>query len=81
MKSQGAGTCRICGCGDMTPCTRGCAWVNTDHTLCSACLDKRWRLVPFRGGGGVALIDKRSGYRRCYLNAREASRAAVELTQ
>lgn len=34
-----------------------------------------------RKGGGVTLTDRRSGYRRHYLNAREASRAAVELTR
>jgi hypothetical protein len=36
-----APTCRVCGCGEDTPCAGGCAWVPDpwqDGDLCSACL-------------------------------------------
>jgi hypothetical protein len=33
-----------------------------------------------RRGGGVSLVDRRSGYRRLFVTAREAARAAVTLT-
>lgn len=71
--------CRVCGCSKYAPCPGGCAWVNRERTLCSACLDARFRLVPSRRGGYVSLLDKRSGYRRIYGSAREAARAAVEI--
>lgn len=32
------GTCKICGCTDKIACPDGCAWVDAQHTLCSACL-------------------------------------------
>ena len=38
------GTCRVCGCTDETPClSEGwpCAWVNKEHTLCTACAPGR----------------------------------------
>jgi hypothetical protein len=77
-----SGVCRVCGCTDGAACPEGCAWVPmTSRTLCTACLDRRWRLALYRRGGGIALIDKRSGYRRHYLTDREAVAAAVDLTR
>lgn len=33
------GVCAICGCSDLDACDVGCAWVNKEHTLCSACIE------------------------------------------
>lgn len=37
-----AGVCRVCGCTDLDACICDdgfpCAWVDAEHTLCSACL-------------------------------------------
>jgi hypothetical protein len=75
------GTCRVCGCTDAAACPAGCAWVDAAHTVCSACLDRRWSIRQKRGvAGGVTLVDLRSGYRRHYLTGREAARAAVALS-
>ena len=31
------GRCRKCGCTDYFACQKGCAWVDAEHTRCSAC--------------------------------------------
>jgi hypothetical protein len=31
------GTCSQCGCTDDNACEGGCAWVDAEHTLCTAC--------------------------------------------
>lgn len=77
--NQAVDGCRVCGCAEYSACPGGCAWVNRERTLCSACLDRRFRLVPSRRGGYVSLVDKRSGYRRPFASPREAARAAVEI--
>lgn len=33
------GVCRECGCTHNSPCPGGCAWVDEDQTLCTACTD------------------------------------------
>lgn len=33
------GVCKSCGCTDTTPCPDGCAWVDADETLCTACVE------------------------------------------
>lgn len=40
------GICRVCGCTDDFACGTGCAWVNDQHTLCSACVDDGKELAP-----------------------------------
>jgi hypothetical protein len=32
-------TCRVCGCTEYAPCPGGCSWVDSTHTLCSACCE------------------------------------------
>jgi len=34
------GVCMICGCTDDHACKGGCMWVNKQHTLCSACVER-----------------------------------------
>jgi hypothetical protein len=34
------GTCKICGCTDLTACPDGCAWTDDTRTLCTACAAK-----------------------------------------
>src|SRR4051812_6081365 len=41
-----SGTCIECGCTDRCACDGGCSWVNAEHTVCSACLEK---LIRARG--------------------------------
>lgn len=44
MPREEAGVCRKCGCTDARACAGGCFWVNSAHTLCSACLSRfSWR--------------------------------------
>jgi len=76
-----SGTCRVCGCTDARACLGGCAWVDPEHTVCSACLDRRFYIAKGRasGAGATQLVDRRTGYRRHYMSAREAARAAVAL--
>ena len=45
------GVCRYCGCTDDRACPGGCAWVDTAHTKCSACLERylrAWHIIPLR---------------------------------
>jgi transcriptional regulator with XRE-family HTH domain len=37
----GPGVCRYCLCMDHRACDGGCSWVDSDHTICSACLQPR----------------------------------------
>lgn len=74
-------TCRLCGCTDLSACPGGCAWANRARTICSTCLDRRFRLARPRQGGYVTLVDNRSGYRRHFATSREAARAAVKLLE
>jgi hypothetical protein len=32
-----AGVCFGCGCTDEESCFEGCEWIDSDHTMCSAC--------------------------------------------
>jgi len=34
------GTCKLCGCWDAKACPGGCSWVDEDHTLCTACVER-----------------------------------------
>jgi hypothetical protein len=36
--SRGKGFCRYCNCAFDTPCDGGCAWVDEEETICTACL-------------------------------------------
>jgi hypothetical protein len=36
--------CFVCGCTSTFGCPGGCAWVDREHALCSACLEKK--LLP-----------------------------------
>lgn len=53
------GQCRWCGCSDAHGCAMGCAWVNRDHTLCSACapLDRAVRTIAGRRGLAEVVQD------------------------
>lgn len=33
------GVCRICKCSDAAPCKGGCAWVDENENLCTACVE------------------------------------------
>lgn len=39
-------TCAKCGCVDDEPCEGGCAWVDTDEQLCTACIEPEEEPAP-----------------------------------
>ena len=32
------GTCKYCGCTEAQACQGGCAWIDDEQTICSACV-------------------------------------------
>lgn len=36
----GSGTCRACGRTDVVGCMGGCAWVDSQHTVCTRCFKR-----------------------------------------
>lgn len=36
--SRGMGVCRYCNCSHYDPCAVGCAWLDEEETICTACL-------------------------------------------
>lgn len=60
------GTCRVCGCTSERACDEGCAWIDAERTLCSACAE-----------GGMALDFERI---RQQARAQADARGAVEVS-
>lgn len=62
-------TCKVCGCTDEQACPGGCYWVDTKHSVCSACygnimhaINTGLKAVLFKEDGSVEYLSPKAKY-------------------